>query len=654
MKQPIFQTFRTKWLMLITALAVGALMITVEAQTKIASPDKKTHAYVTLNSNGVLHYSVSFNNETVLEPSRLGLMMEDNDFSKGLKLDEISKPKKIKESYELFTGKKSLINYDANEQTFVVSNGKGSKMEVIFRVSNNGVAFRYNFPGQAPGLKKVSDETTSFKFPAGSKGFLQPMSVAKTGWCETNNSYEEHYISDVTPGTESPLGVGWVYPALFKTGNYWLLISETALGRNYCGTRLVPGIDGNDYKVGFPDPREVFTNGVAFPESSLPWATPWRVMAVGSLAQITESTIGTDLAEPSKLADTSWIRPGIASWSWIILKDESVNYDETKRYIDFASDMKWGYCLVDADWDRRIGHDRVKELADYAKTKNVKLILWYNSSGDWNSTKYSPKSQLLTHEARQKEFERIHKMGIAGVKVDFFGGDGQSMIAYYHDILDDAAKYQLNVNFHGATLPRGWHRTYPHLVTTEAIKGYEFVTFGQADADKEPSHFTMAPFTRNVFDPMDITPMNLTEIPNITRRTSGAFELASTVVFTSGVQHMAETPKGMARVPVFVKSFLQTLPVRWDASKLVGGDPGKWVAMARRAGNIWYIGGMNGEALAKKATIDLSFIKKGSSVYLIEDGKEPNTFTERSLDFKNNKLLELDVKPNGGFVVVVK
>jgi alpha-glucosidase len=622
--------------------------------SKLSSPDKKTEITVTIGSEGILRYSVSFNKTTVIEPSRLGLVMADNDFSQALKLDVISKPKKVEESYDLITGKKSHVVYKASEQVYSLTNAKGAKMDVVFRVSNNGVAFRYRFAETSTDIKKIASEATSYKFAQGAKGFLQPMSVAKTGWCQTNNSYEEHYISDVTPGTESPLKAGWIYPALFKVNDTWVLISEASLGRNYCGTRLVPGIDGNDYKIGFPDPREVFTNGVAFPESTLPWATPWRVMAIGTLANVTESTMGTDLAEPCKLTDTSWIKPGIAAWSWIILKDESVNYDESKRYIDLAHEMKWGYCLIDADWDRRIGYDKMQELIDYANTKNVKIILWYNSSGDWNSTKYSPKSQLLTAQARQKEFERIHKMGVAGVKVDFFGGDGQSMIAYYHDILDDAAKYQLNVNFHGATLPRGWQRTYPHLVTTEAIKGYEFITFEQANADKEPSHFTMAPFTRNVFDPMDITPMNLTGIPNIKRRTTSTFELATTVVFLSGVQHLAETPSGIAQVPTFVKSYLQNVPSKWDDSKFIDGYPGKYAVFARKAGNAWYIGAMNGEAVARKVKIDLSFIKKATSAYLIEDGAEANSFTERTIDTKKNKTIEVELKPNGGLVMIVK
>ena len=234
------------------------------------------------------------------------------------------------------------------------------------------------------------------------------------------------------------------------------------------------------------------------------------------------------------------------------------------------------------------------------------------------------------------------------MKIDFFGGDGQSMIAYYHDIMQDAANYKLLVNFHGATLPRGWQRTYPNLMTMESIKGMEFITFEQAGADQEPTHAATIPFTRNVFDPMDFTPMALYKIPNIKRRTPSAFELATSVIYLSGVQHMAETPEGMSHMPDYVKGFLRKLPVNWDDVKFVDGYPGKLAVIARKSGSTWYVAGINGENQSKDLNLDLSFIKGSGSI--ITDGNEDLSFIRNSIYAQQNT--KVTVKPNGGFVMV--
>jgi hypothetical protein len=372
-----------------------------------------------------------------------------------------------------------------------------------------------------------------------------------------------------------------------------------------------------------------------------------------------ESTLGTDLAEPSKLKDVSFVKPGRASWSWIMLKDDSMVYDVQKRFIDFAADMKWEYCLIDAYWDTQIGYDRIAELADYAAVKNVGLLLWYNSVGNWNTTPQTPKNKLLTHHDRVKEFSRLKKMGIKGVKVDFFGGDGQSMMAYYQDIFEDAAKFNLSVNCHGATLPRGWQRTYPNLLTAEAIKGFEYVTFEQGNADLEPNHCCTAVFTRNVFDSMDFTPVCFTEVPNIRRVTTNGFELALAVIFTSGIQHYAQTPEGMAAVPAYVKDLMKEIPSHWDESCFIDGYPGKLVVIARRFKDKWYVAGINGENVEKSINLDLSFppqeqrtsLKNVKTGMLVTDGADNRSFKMQNITITPGKLLGIKLKGYGGFVI---
>ncbi|MCG6913108.1 glycoside hydrolase family 97 catalytic domain-containing protein, partial [bacterium BMS3Abin03] len=338
-----------------------------------------------------------------------------------------------------------------------------------------------------------------------------------------------------------------------------------------------------------------------------------------------------------------------ASWSWVILKDDSTIYDVQHRYIDFASSMNWRYCLIDAFWDEQIGYEKIKQLAEYAKTKNVKILLWYNSAGDWNSTTLTPRDKMLTEKSRLSEFQKLKDMGIGGAKVDFFCGDGQSMMKYYINILKDAAKYNLAVNFHGCTFPRSWYRTYPNLVSMEAIRGEEYVTFGQYFADNQPSHCTMLPFTRNLFDPMDFTPVNFSGIPHIKRRTTGGFEIALSVMFTSGIEHIAETPSGMAAQKDFVKEYMSSLPETWDDVKFIDGYPGKYVVLARRKGDKWYIAGINGENTAHKITINVSFIGKSAKGFIITDSDNEKDFVKRDIDF--SKPINITMQPHGGFVI---
>ena len=208
------------------------------------------------------------------------------------------------------------------------------------------------------------------------------------------------------------------------------------------------------------------------------------------------------------------------------------------------------------------------------------------------------------------------------------------------------------VNFHGATLPRGWQRTYPHLMTVEAIRGFEMITFNQSDANLEPTHCTMLPFTRNAFDPMDFTPMNLYKIQTrVKRKTTSGFELALSVLFLSGIQHYAESPEGMRHVPEYVQQFLRTLPDSWEEVKFLEGFPGKYVVMARRFGNRWYLAGINGENNNRSVMLDLSSFKKKKAT-MITDGKEPLSFAEKSVEGTMKK--QIDMQPNGGFVLVLE
>ncbi|WP_447642003.1 MULTISPECIES: glycoside hydrolase family 97 catalytic domain-containing protein [Chitinophagaceae] len=619
---------------------------------QLVSPNGKLSVVVGVAASKKVYYSVYYNKDKILDSSSLGILLEDDPayiyFSgvrltgKALKQDQYTSKniKRFNNVYRYLAYRIELENSDNRVA-----------LPLEFQVSDNGVAFRYYIPKKENTPIEVLDELTSYHFTSKTKAFLQPVAVAKSGWEATNPSYEENYVQDAPVGTPEPTHTGWVYPALFHKGDVWIAITESGLDGSYCATRLSAQSSNGNYKVTFPDKKEIISgmNGL-LPFSDTSFYSPWRIIAIGSLKEISESTLGTDVAAKAKYPETL-CRLGQASWSWINSKDDYIVYDEQKKYIDFAADMHWKYTLVDVNWDTKIGYDKMAELAQYANSKKVGLLLWYNSAGDWNTVKYTPKNKLLTHESRMAEFSRLKSMGIKGVKIDFFGGDGRSVIQYYVDILNDAAQYGLVVNFHGATLPRGWARTYPNLMTTEAVKGFEMITFEQKAADQEASHVAMLPFTRNLFDPMDFTPMNLYKIPTqVQRRTTTCFELATSVLFLSGIQHFAESPEGMAHMPDYVQHFLQTLPTYWDDVKFIDGYPGKYVVIARRSGKKWYVAGINAESQEKTIKLNESFLKNAKVYNLFSDADAP-VFVS-----KNNyqKGSSITMKPNAGFVLVAE
>jgi alpha-glucosidase len=617
----------------------------------LLSPDRHIAVEVRVTPARTLEYGIRRDGRPVILPSRLGLRLEGADLSEGLKLAAASSVRPVSDSYELAAGKKRRIDYRANEQVYTVRNAKGQAMDVAFRVSNDGVAFRYLVRDAGLPLKKFVAEATSFRFDREAKAWLQPMALAQTGWSNTNPSYEEHYQREIAVGTPSPIAAGWVFPALFRTGGTWVALTEAGMDGSWHASRLQADSTGGIYRLGLPMAAEVTTGGTLLAESRGDFASPWRVIALGSLGTVMESTLGTDLAAPAVAFDGALLKPGHASWSWALLKDDATVFDVQKKFIDYAADMHWDYTLVDADWDRKIGDDRMRELAAYAASRGIGLLAWYNSSGDWNKTPYSPKSKLLSHEQRVAEFARLRAMGVKGIKVDFFGGDGKSMIAYYIDILNDAATAGLLVNFHGATLPRGWARTWPNLMTVEAVRGLEFTTFSQEDQDAVPRHAATLPFTRNLFDPMDFTPMVFGDIPNIRRVTRNGFELAESVLFLSGIQHFAETPEGMASAPAYVKAFLRELPRRWDELKFIDGYPGRYAVIARKSGEAWYVAGINADDGDIELGLDFGFLA-GRQGQLITDGSGEREFAQAPIAGGGKRHITL--KARGGFVAVFK
>lgn len=605
---------RLVWCCLLLSLPLQAAW-----QGQLSSPDQTLTARVELDGQGQLWFQLFRRGQAVIQPSPLGASLHNTGFERDLTLESASVVEPVTDSYRMWVGKRKQIEYRANRLDLTLRNAKGHPLILALRLSNDGLAYRYEFPGESEDTRVVVAERSGVHFLAETRAWLQPKAEAQSGWMNVNPSYEEDYLQDIPIGTPAPTEAGWVFPALFRHGDTWIVLSETGMDGRYSASNLAQHSDDGLYRLRFPHPAEVITNGKLLPEARLPFHSPWRLVLVGDLATVVQSTLGTDLAAPSELDYTGFIAPGAVAWSWGLLKDDATVYPVQKEFVDYAAWMNWPYVLVDADWDQKIGYERIEELAGYAADRGVGLLLWYNSSGAWNQTVYSPKSRLLTRADRRAEFARLRSIGIRGVKVDFFPGDGASVVQYYRDILDDAADFELMVNFHGSTLPRGLQRTFPNLLTSEAVKGLEFITFEQVNADREATHVAMLPFTRNLFDPMDFTPLVLGDIPNIERKTSNGFQLALPVLLLSGLQHLVTTPEQMRQVPDYVQDYLRSLPGQWDESRFVDGHPGQFVVIARRAGPRWYVAGINGAQTSMRLDLDLSFIPADEGM-LIRDG----------------------------------
>ncbi len=639
------------YFLIIQVFLLSCTSLISEKFIQIESPGKNLRVFVRLNTEGTPEYSVIENEQIILENSKLGILREDADFTRKLIIKSKGRSEVVSDEYILLSGKRRHCSYHANRRSVIFANEQNQEMEVIFQVADDGFAFCYRFGEETGEIKKILQENTSFHFPEGSKAWLHPHTDAQTGWCNVEPCYEMHYYQGIDAGTPAPFIAGWSFPALFHVKDHWLLITESGLESNYCGTRLSQQSPDGEYFITFPQEGERTSPDAPFkPQSVLPWQTPWRVLVIGSLKEIVESTLVTDLASPSLISDAGFVVPGKASWSWALLKDNSVVYEVQKRFIDLAADMEWDYCLIDVEWDKRIGYEKIKELVDYAATRNVGIILWYNSSGSWNTTTYSPKNRMFDPGIRRKEFEKISTMGVKGIKVDFWGGDGQSMIEYYYDLFEDAAEFGLMVNCHGATIPRGWERTFPNLVTMESVRGFEYVTFEQVNADSAAKHCAMLPFTRNAIGPMDFTPVCFSEIPRIQRRTSNAFELALAVIFQSGIQHYAEIPEGMQAQPAYVKDFLEQIPGSWDDIKFIDGYPARYVIIARKSGNSWFVAGINSTKEPGSFDLDLAEISSAGTGIFITDGETDRSFTRKDIILNEGKF-NLTMKPSGGFVM---
>ena len=640
---------------IVMAMLLGSSVASAENK-QITSPDGKLVVTVA-DMDGRPSYSVSYDNVLFLKPSPLGMIANIGDFSSGMSLEKNVSTNKIDETYELASIKKSKVHYVANEAVFSFTQQGKTIYDVIFRISNNDVAFKYKMYPQGETLScVVKQEVTGFVFPDGTTTFLCPQSKPMGGFARTSPSYETSYTADDVAG-KNGWGEGYTFPCLFRNGdNGWVLVSETGVNGGYCASRLL-GHKGGVYTIGFPQEGEANGNGTVSPGIALPGETPWRTITVGkTLAPIVETTVPFDVVKPLYQAKGEYTY-GRGSWSWIIGMDGSTNYKEQLRYIDFSAAMGYQSVLVDALWDKQIGRDKIEELAKYGKDKGVALYLWYNSNGYWNDAPQTPRSIMDNAIARRKEMKWMQSIGIRGIKVDFFGGDKQMTMQLYEDILSDANEYGLLVIFHGCTLPRGWERMYPNFASSEAVLAIENLHFSQGSCDNEAFNATLHPFIRNTVGSMDFGGSalnkyyNADNAPRGSRRvTSDVYALATAVLFQSPVQHFALAPNNLTDAPAWAIDFMKEVPTTWDEVRFIDGYPGKYVILARRHGDKWYIAGVNAQKETLKLKVNLPMFSNGEKVKLFSDDKALQGGVKQ-IGIGKKQELQLTIPCNGGVLI---
>lgn len=639
------------------------------AEYEIPSPDGRLRVIIT-DEEAYPLYHASYNGQTALEPSPLGIFIDgvQPTTHAGLEASELTSGRVV---YSNPRGKCSKVDKEFNTQTFSATL---QGYEVEFRVFNDGLAYRYRLThADGAGPMRVIAENSGFRFPGGSRGWLTQLAKAKEGWCATAPSYEDHYHQNVPISEKSDERQGWIFPALVKSGDVLTLLTESGYPGQYPGCHLSEA-HHDTFMVEFPHADHNLRHEPVWAEVGCGGVTPWRVAVIGdNLAAIVETTLPDDLVD-NGFTDEMGITPGKASWSWLYHADAWTTFEGQKQFINLAARLGLEYCLVDALWDVNIGRENLAELAAYARSKNVGLMVWYNSNGNWNEAPQSPFNCFDTADARRREMQWLKDVGVAGVKIDFFGGDKQSGMQLYEDILCDADSFGLAVNFHGATLPRGWSRLHPSYLNSEAVFGQEMCRGAGPNESKRPSHCTVLPFTRNAVGPMDFTPVVLNrrlawvegddgnesastgevfrDAENAALRvTTDAFELALPVVFFEPLTHFGLTVSDIDRYPATVWRYIGEVPTVWDATYYLAGEPGRYVAMARIKGGDCYVAAINGSDTT--VDIPLKGWKKGAKAdYVLSSQADGELVCSASE--KLPEVLTVTLAPNDGFVMKVK
>ena len=605
----------------------------------ITSPSGSIALRLTCDGDGRLRYDVVCDGVTIVAAGRLGLVTARDDFTAGLTPVAASAPVRIDDHFSLPHGKRRSSTAIMTERTVRLSGRRGTPIEIVMRAADDGVAFRYRATATAPTV--VTEEITDFRFAAAGRAWLQQLQPP--GHAEP--AYEEVFTNGTPLDGPGP-HTGWFFPALFEIGGRWVLLSEADADAGYTLSQLA-GPHDRTYRIAFPHPDEGLGVGAAQPTVSGDWQTPWRVIITGSSPdRVFESDLVRHLSRPSRLTDTSWIRPGRVAWSWWSDHDSPRSIATQRGYVEFAAEMGWEHVLIDANWNL-LPEQQIVDLVAHAAARGVGVFLWYNSGGPNNAVTEQPRDRMYEAAARRSELAKLADWGVAGVKVDFFHSDKQAGVRLYHDILEEAAAHRVMVNFHGCTIPRGWDRTWPHLMTMEGVRGAEQYSFRESFPSEAPALNTIFPFTRNVPGSMDYTPVTFSDAryPHLT---TNAHELALSVVFESALQHLADSAASYRAQPAAVVDHLRSVPAVWDDTRWLDGEPGTHVVVARRLGATWWVAGINGGSEARAVSVVLPDAVGVRDLVLIADGAGSRDFaiTDQAIAAAQ---FAVTMAPRGGF-----
>ncbi|MDE7085996.1 MAG: glycoside hydrolase family 97 protein [Prevotella sp.] len=618
-------------------LIVCYALVAMADSRQVLSPDGRLALTVSVEQ-GIATYSVAYDGRQLLLPSRLGLTTSDDNWASGVTLQGLSKVRQRSDSYTNIHGKARKVTCRWNEAVATLQGSNGKPLKVELRVYNDGVAFRYVLDEAA--ARRFTDEQTAWTMPEGARRWLQKFVT----------SYEGDFPMQQGAAQQG----AWNYPALFETDGKFVLLTEANLSPMYCATHLDNGAEPNTYKVSYPFEWEGRGQGDVCPVWDGAWKSPWRIAIVGQLADVVASTLVDNVSDAPARGRRDWVKPGRAAWVYWAYNHGTKDFQICKQYVDLAVEMGWEYVLFDWEWDAMTNGGKLEDAVAYARSKGVMPWLWYNSGGEHTYVRATPLDRMLTHENRMEEFAWLKRIGIVGVKVDFFESDKQNIINYYLGILEDAEKMQMMVNFHGCTVPRGWSRTYPHLMSQEAVYGAEQYNNAPYMTSNGARINCLLPYTRNVVGPMDYTPVAFTNSQH-PHETSWVHELALSVAFESGVQHWADRPAGFLNLPAEAKAHMQEVPVVWDETRLLDGYPGEYVVMARRSGKTWYVAVLNGTKQPIDIAVRLPLPKGKYRVTTFTDGKQQEQMDIRQTTIDNGTLAtSVKCLPQGGALLVLK
>ena len=659
----------TTSLLLLAALCAQANNYTVK------SPDGKLQVNVECEG-GKVSYTIDYDGKQMLTRSALGLVANYGDFSQNLTMGKLTDMGVEHVAYDESRIKKAHVEKDVVEAYIGFLNEKKDSMTLHLHVSNNDMAYRYELirpKKDNPKSVIIYKEVSGFNFPQQTTTFLCPQITPMTGWERTKPSYEEEYTPDAPMNVKSQFGVGYTFPCLFKVGeDGWALVSETGVTSGYPGSRLSDYDPEHGYTIAFPQKGENNGIGSEYAGIPLPGETPWRTITIGkTLAPIVETTIPFDVVAPLYEPSINY-KPARYTWSWLIWQDNSVNYDDQIKMIDVAAAQGYEAVLVDGCWDTQIGYGRIEELSKYAQSKGVKLMLWYNSNGFENDAPQTPRQVMNNSIARKRDMAWMKKIGVCGIKVDFFGGDKQETMKLYEDILSDANDYGLEVIFHGCTMPRGWERMYPNYVASEAALASENVYFTDYHAKKEAFEMTMHPFSRNAVGSFDWGGVMMNKYmsrDNKSRHqrfTSDVFEMATAITNQSSVNCVCLYPNNLEDVPQWELDWLKAVPTAWEDVKFIAGYPTQYAVVARKASSAngstaqksngkWFVGGLNATDKPLTLTLDLPMFAGKTVEYLTDMPKKKGdkffTSVKKTLKVGKDGKAKVTIQPMGGIVI---